>query len=205
VAGKWDGKLCPVCHEGTLHDGEHAEDVDYRGATFRSIQRGAYCDRCGDGLVYNDPAVEQKWADFRDRVDGEQAAELSAIRETLGLTQEEASRLSGGGHNAFSRYERREAQPVVGVLNLFRLLARYPFLVDDLMARARTPAPHGALVLTLADSANSTETIPVEVSRAAHCVMTGTRGTSNARYRFSEPLEQERTPRLRSSRRAYAG
>jgi HTH-type transcriptional regulator/antitoxin MqsA len=141
VPGKWDGKSCPVCYEGILHDGTRAESTDYRGERFTSNQPGAYCSNCGDGVVYNDPGIERSWDEFRARVDTQQAAELLSIRARLNLTQDEASKLSGGGHNAFSRYERREAQPVVGVLNLFRLLDRHPSLLNELLpARALTYA-----------------------------------------------------------------
>jgi hypothetical protein len=36
------------------------------------------------------------------------------------------ARLTGGGHNAFSRYERGEAAPLPAVINLFRLLDKHP-------------------------------------------------------------------------------
>ena len=133
MPGKWNGQRCPACGEGTLHDDARVQQTEYRGVPFTSKQSGAYCDKCGDGVVYNDPATEQLWAEFRERVVTEQAAELAAIRARLNLTQEEASRLSGGGHNAFSRYERCEAQPVVGILNLFRLFDRNPSLLNEFL------------------------------------------------------------------------
>jgi HTH-type transcriptional regulator / antitoxin MqsA len=43
-----------------------------------------------------------------------------------------AARLTGGGHNAFSRYERGEAVPLPAVVNLFRLLDKHPELLKDL-------------------------------------------------------------------------
>jgi HTH-type transcriptional regulator/antitoxin MqsA len=154
VPGKWNGKRCPACGKGTLHDRSRPEIVEYRGETFRSNQIGAYCDSCDDGIVYDDPAVEQAWAEFRDRIDAEQAAELYAMRNQLGLTQEEASRLTGGGHNAFSRYENQLAQPVIAVLHLFRTLVRHPEVLGELMPeksgardlvwRVRRSAPAGA-------------------------------------------------------------
>ena len=60
--------------------------------------------------------------------------ELRRIRRRLGLTQEQAARLTGGGHNAFSRYERGEAPPMEAVVNLFRLLDRHPDLLAELAA-----------------------------------------------------------------------
>jgi len=59
--------------------------------------------------------------------------EIRRIRRKLGLSQIAAARLTGGGHNAFSRYERGEAMPMPAVVNLFRLLDRHPELLKDLV------------------------------------------------------------------------
>jgi HTH-type transcriptional regulator / antitoxin MqsA len=61
-----------------------------------------------------------------------QSKEIRRIRRKLGLSQVAASRLTGGGHNAFSRYERGEATPMPAVINLFRLLDRHPELLEEL-------------------------------------------------------------------------
>lgn len=61
-----------------------------------------------------------------------QADEFRRIRRKLGLSQVAAARLTGGGHNAFSRYERGEAAPLAAVVNLFRLLDKHPELLKDL-------------------------------------------------------------------------
>jgi len=58
--------------------------------------------------------------------------ELRRIRRRLGLSQARAARLTGGGHNAFSRYERGEAVPLPAVVNLFRLLDKHPELLKEL-------------------------------------------------------------------------
>jgi HTH-type transcriptional regulator/antitoxin MqsA len=81
----------------------------------RSAKRYA---AAGDKLVLQD----------RDR----QRQEIRRIRRKLGLSQLAASRLTGGGHNAFSRYERGEAAPLPAVVNLFRLLDKHPELLKDL-------------------------------------------------------------------------
>ena len=69
---------------------------------------------------------------MRDRE--QQSKEIRRIRRKLGLSQVEATRLTGGGHNAFSRYERGEATPLPAVINLFRLLDKHPELLADLVA-----------------------------------------------------------------------
>jgi HTH-type transcriptional regulator / antitoxin MqsA len=135
MSGKWHEKPCPVCGEGLLHDGHKIEVSEYRGHQFTFSQSGAYCDVCNDGIVYHDPAAEEAWKKFRDDVHEEERRQLIAIRQFLGMTQHQASRLAGGGHNAFSRYERGEARPVLGVINLFRLLGRHPELLMELSAQ----------------------------------------------------------------------
>lgn len=68
---------------------------------------------------------------LRDRE--RQSKEIRRIRRKLGLSQVAAARLTGGGHNAFSRYERGEATPLPAVVNLFRLLDKHPELLKDLV------------------------------------------------------------------------
>ena len=64
-----------------------------------------------------------------------QSKEIRRIRRKLGLSQVAAARLTGGGHNAFSRYERGEATPLPAVINLFRLLDKHPELLKHLVRR----------------------------------------------------------------------
>src|ERR1019366_2995945 len=140
--GAWHGKPCPVCGEGTLHDGLRKEFIEYRGHKFGVEQPGAYCDHCDDGIVYHDPASEEALQKFRAGVDELERQDLSAVRQYLGLTQQQAASIAGGGHNAFSRYERGEAHPVLGVVNLFRILGGHPELLQELgIARQQTRAP----------------------------------------------------------------
>src|ERR1700731_1377657 len=73
----------------------------------------------GDDLVLRD----------RER----QSKEIRRIRRKLGLSQVAAARLTGGGHNAFSRYERGEAAPLPAVVNLFRLLDKHPELLKGIV------------------------------------------------------------------------
>ncbi|MDQ3260204.1 MAG: type II toxin-antitoxin system MqsA family antitoxin, partial [Pseudomonadota bacterium] len=46
--------------------------------------------------------------------------------------QRQAARITSGGPNAFSRYERGKARPLPAVTNLFRLLDRHPELLNEL-------------------------------------------------------------------------
>ncbi len=73
----------------------------------------------GDALVLRD----------RER----QSKEIRRIRRKLGLSQVAAARLTGGGHNAFSRYERGEVAPLPAVIKLLRLLDKHPELLKDIV------------------------------------------------------------------------
>ena len=111
---------------------------------------GWRCHACPE--VEFDPASAARYAKAGDelvmRARKRQRTEIRRIRIKLGLTQQQAARLTGGGHNAFSRYERGEAEPLPAVVNLFRLLDRHPKLLDELQRDQRPRAvslkPHRA-------------------------------------------------------------
>ena len=129
---KWNSKQCPLCLEGTLQEGSQKQTLEYRGREYEYMAKGAFCDHCHDGFPSYDEREEAIWKAFRDKVDAEEVAELARIRKKLKLTQKEAALITGGGHNAFSRYERGEAKPIQAVLNLFKLLDHHPDLLNEL-------------------------------------------------------------------------
>lgn len=132
MATKWENQPCPLCAEGVLHYGSREKSLEYRGHQYKYIATGDFCDQCNDGFVKHEDEEEAGWHNFRDQVDKQEAAELARIRKKLKLTQQEAARISGGGHNAFSRYERGEVKPILAVVNLFRLLDKHPELIHEL-------------------------------------------------------------------------
>lgn len=95
---------------------------------------GWRCEACDE--VAFDNASARRYAAAGDelvlRARRRQSQELKRVRLKLGLSQVAAARLTGGGHNAFSRYERGEAAPLPAVVNLFRLLDKHPELLRDL-------------------------------------------------------------------------
>jgi len=60
------------------------------------------------------------------------AARVKAVRKKLGLTQEEAGRIIGGGRRAFQKYERGTMQPSEAAVGLIEILDRYPEEVTTL-------------------------------------------------------------------------
>ena len=60
----------------------------------------------------------------------EYAAHVKSVRKQLGLTQEEAGVIIGGGKRAFQKYESGRTPPSVAAVGLIELLARHPEEVD---------------------------------------------------------------------------
>ena len=54
----------------------------------------------------------------------------------MGLTQHEAAEIFGGGHNAFSCYERGQMRPSKSAESLLRLLDKHPELLAELPKQA---------------------------------------------------------------------
>lgn len=129
--------VCPACAKGQLVREVHTARFEYRGKVCEYEQLGDWCTFCGEAVLSGDDmaATESALVDFMRQVEEEQAGELMRIRKKLKLTQKQAAALTGGGHNAFSRYERGEAKPLPAVMHLFRLLDRHPELLDELKSR----------------------------------------------------------------------
>lgn len=129
-------RYCLQCDDGTelVHKRRDLlAQVKNHKTTVKGVL-GWHCLVCGE--VEFDPGEGQRYSAaldaLADTVAAEDAAALRAIRIRLGLTQKAAAELTGGGHNAFSRYERGEVRPMPAVINLFRALDKYPELVAEL-------------------------------------------------------------------------
>jgi HTH-type transcriptional regulator/antitoxin MqsA len=130
-------RICAQC--GSPHG-----MVRFENETFPVVYAGMSSDvdglsgwRCADcAEVEFDGDSARRYAAAGDelvlRAREQQSKEIRRIRRKLGLSQTAAARLTGGGHNAFSRYENGEATPMPAVVNLFRLLDRHPELLKDL-------------------------------------------------------------------------
>lgn len=68
---------------------------------------------------------------------------IRAIRLRLGLTQEAAGKLLGGGAKAFSKYESGTVKPAAMAVNLLRLLDARPELLSLLSGDAHPPSNDG--------------------------------------------------------------
>ncbi|MBI4183060.1 MAG: type II toxin-antitoxin system MqsA family antitoxin [Proteobacteria bacterium] len=131
-------RRCPNCEarKGMTRFESETFAIDHAGAT-ATVEglSGWRCEACGE--VEFDAASARRYAAAGDelvrRERERQRKEIKRIRRKLGLSQVAAARLTGGGHNAFSRYERGDATPMPAVVNLFRLLDKHPELLKDLV------------------------------------------------------------------------
>jgi HTH-type transcriptional regulator / antitoxin MqsA len=73
-------------------------------------------------------AIDQAYLELRTAY----AARVKAVRKKLGLTQEEAGRIIGGGRRAFQKYERGTMQPSEAAVGLIEILDRHPEEVTTL-------------------------------------------------------------------------
>jgi HTH-type transcriptional regulator/antitoxin MqsA len=98
---------------------------------------GWQCRVCGEVIFDNENDSATRYVDAGDRLLEDSlrliGAEIKRIRRKLHLTQRNAVKLlSGGGHNAFSRYERGELSPPQPLLTLMQLLDRHPHLLAEI-------------------------------------------------------------------------
>lgn len=128
---------CPVCGSGSLERKSVKQTFTYKGEKFPYEQPGDWCASCGEGILHNSDmdTTEPLLNDFRAKVDGFlPSTDIRRIRNKLGLTQKEAGNIFGGGHNAFSRYERGSARQSKATDSLLRLLDRHPQLLEEIKA-----------------------------------------------------------------------
>lgn len=130
-------QVCSNCEVGHLHpDVRDVPLIRQKLSTTVKCIVGAFCDHCDEIEFDNTTDSAQRYADAGDQLvlknRAAAAAQLKMQRKKLKLTQEEASRLTGGGHNAFSRYETGAATPLAAVVHLFSLLEKHPEMLNEL-------------------------------------------------------------------------
>ena len=128
-------KQCPICGAGSLERTTKKQTFEYKGRAFEYEQPGDWCVGCGEAILTKSDieAVEPILSDFRAVADGYlTTSEIRRIRNKLNLVQKKAAELFGGGHNAFSRYERGLARQPKATDTLLRLLDWHPELLEEI-------------------------------------------------------------------------
>ncbi|MGH8162266.1 MAG: type II toxin-antitoxin system MqsA family antitoxin [Gammaproteobacteria bacterium] len=133
---KNDELICPVCERGHLTPQTYSDEFSYRGKMLRvDGLEGYLCDTCGADPVFETQIRRghAKYQDARRRADGLLiGSEIRELRKQLGLTQQQAARIFGGGANAFSKYERGDVMQSVAMDRLIRVCIRHPQLLSEI-------------------------------------------------------------------------
>lgn len=120
---------CPVCGQGHIVREARQDQFDYQGVTLTAKSIEEFCDDCGTllmppELIRDNVRAKQRAKKQHDRLLSGQ--EIKQIRTRLGITQAEASRLFGGGANAFAKYEADDVMQSAAMDKLIRLADALP-------------------------------------------------------------------------------
>jgi len=111
------GNAPVALHDGSLVHGLSGQRCEDCGEVWLDAASHARFAAAGNAAVLAQRQSQRDW--------------LRQVRKKLGLSQHQAAQLTGGGHNAFGRYERGEARPLPAVIHLFKILDAHPELLDE--------------------------------------------------------------------------
>ena len=131
---------CLICEVGNLIPARRTEALQYKNRVL-NVQGFwvSNCDQCGACLVNPSQAKanQRLMADAERQADGVLVGDaIKAVRELMGLNRSEASKVFGGGPNAFSKYERGEIHPSEAVNKLLLLARDIPAVRSKLLINA---------------------------------------------------------------------
>ena len=132
-----DKRLCHIDGNEMKRD-ERPFEVRYKGHSETVSLPGWYCS-CGESLhsktemKVTDAALKRLKAKEKGVFPPET---IRAIRNRIGLTQEEAGALFGGGPRAFQKYESGEIMPSRTMCATLYFVVRKPEMLDELRARS---------------------------------------------------------------------
>jgi HTH-type transcriptional regulator/antitoxin MqsA len=129
-----------------MHRDERPLTITYKGESITVNMPGWYCDQSeesihtGDDMKISDRGLNRLKARTEGLLEPE---EIKRIRKKLGLTQEAAGELIGGGPRAFQKYETGDLVPSRAISSALVLLDHDPKALTVLEARqAKAPARH---------------------------------------------------------------
>ena len=130
---------CPSCSAAKLvHDTRDLPYI-YKGEpTVLAQVTGDFCPACGEGVfdATQSRRVSALMREFSKQVNASivEPGFIFGVRKKLKLDQREASRIFGGGVNAFSRYENGKTKPPLALVKLLKVLDHHPDLLDEIRA-----------------------------------------------------------------------
>lgn len=130
---------CKVCKSQKVNTLTDYEEIAYKGSQLRVLLEYSVCGLCEREFISKDQIAnnEKIIRDAKKIHDGLfSSQEITEARTKLGLTQEQASLVFGGGRNAFSKYERGEVSQSVAMDKLIKQALKHPVVFNDLLESA---------------------------------------------------------------------
>lgn len=130
----------PVCPEtgAPMQRGMRPMTITYRGQSITVDMPGWYSDQSDEGILTGqDMKVSDRALNrLKARTEGFlEPEEIKRVRKRLGLTQERAGEVIGGGTRAFQKYEAGDLLPSRAISNALVLLDYNPAALAVLTAR----------------------------------------------------------------------
>lgn len=128
--------MCPMCAEGHLTRHSQLESITYKGSIKNIKTFFSECDFCGleqagaEEMKLNKRSVIKAKKEVDGLLSGN---EILAIRERLGINQDKASRIFGGGPNAFTKYENDDVTQSEAMDKLIKVARDVPEAFDYLL------------------------------------------------------------------------
>ncbi len=126
---------CKLCQSDNISDFVEVERIAYKGSELQVSIAYYVCDDCKrefiskSQILQNEAALRTAKKEFDGLLSAE---EIVRARQELSLTQEQASRVFGGGRNAFSKYERGEVSQSVAMDKLIRVCLNHRDVFKEL-------------------------------------------------------------------------
>jgi HTH-type transcriptional regulator/antitoxin MqsA len=156
---------CKICKSKDVVVAQTDEVISYKCVTLNVPMAYSICLNCNrefitvEQILQNDKAIR----DAKKAHDGLfTSVEIAKARKQLGLTQEQASLVFGGGRNAFSKYERCEVSQSVAMDKLIKQALKHPMVLHDLLVEASIAVDKDHLIY------KDDNLVPYEVFKAAN-------------------------------------
>ena len=128
-------KTCKLCQSENISAFVEIESIAYKGSKLQVSIAFSVCGNCKREFISKSQILQNE-ASLRiakKEFDGLLSAEeIVRARQELSLTQEQASRVFGGGRNAFSKYERGEVSQSVAMDKLIRICLSHRDVFQEL-------------------------------------------------------------------------
>lgn len=135
-------EICPVCGIGHLISTVESVEFEYKTIKKALNTKYSICDECGSEIATADDAKFNKRSvtAFHKQVDGLLTGkELKEIRKELGITQQQASTIFGGGPNSFTKYEHDDVIQSVAMDRFIRTAHKHDAVFLDLCEQYGIP------------------------------------------------------------------